>query len=258
MQKGQTYKNQQTILSTSLPADMRSKGGRESKEGSDEKEKQLCLLRGVLRLWCHEVSRVYSDRLYTSKDKIWFMKLIEACCKYCFCGVEIEETNETQSLANTDIPERVGGRRARPGRPSRGGAGVGTIGHVGAVDIPAMKLQASDLTANGILYHSLRDLLPKEKQVKLLKYEEVTVRGEDLSSIMFAKLLWNCTNNQLKQNQSVDYSEIGDGQVKDTISEVLDKQQETNDMGHVVMNRQAMEHVIKLCRALVSYMYILM
>lgn len=48
-------------------------------------------LRMLIRLWCHETTRVYLDRNTDSKERMWFLKLLEACIKYCFCGVRFEE-----------------------------------------------------------------------------------------------------------------------------------------------------------------------
>ena len=48
-------------------------------------------LRMLVRLWCHETTRVYLDRNTDSKERIWFLKLLESCIKYCFCGVKFEE-----------------------------------------------------------------------------------------------------------------------------------------------------------------------
>ena len=48
-------------------------------------------LHQLIRLWCHENTRVYADRMTDSKDRAWFMKLLETCIKYCFCGVRFEK-----------------------------------------------------------------------------------------------------------------------------------------------------------------------
>lgn len=49
-------------------------------------------LRMLIRLWSHESTRVYLDRNTDSKERMWFLKLLEACIKYCFCGVGFEQT----------------------------------------------------------------------------------------------------------------------------------------------------------------------
>lgn len=48
-------------------------------------------LRMLIRLWSHETTRVYLDRNIDSKERMWFLKLMETCIKYCFCGVSFEE-----------------------------------------------------------------------------------------------------------------------------------------------------------------------
>ena len=243
--------SQNSFLSASLPVDIRGR------TGNEERGKRLGLLRGMLRLWCHEVSRVYGDRVTDSRDKIWMIKLIETCCKYCFCGSEIED-----SVTATDrmITNKSVGRRVRPIRPRGGGAVTIADGNTGIVQTPAMKLQATTLIANGVLYDSMTDLLPKDKQIELINYDDFAVKGEDLTSLMFAKLPLSkeLLDNGIQENSSehrkfTNYVEIGDGQVKDTINDILDEQSTKQTMiGHMVMSKQSMEHVIRLCRALVS------
>ena len=53
---------------------------------SDDQAQLISTMRTVIRLWCHETTRVYLDRVVDSKDRIWFTKLLEMCIKYCFCG----------------------------------------------------------------------------------------------------------------------------------------------------------------------------
>ena len=259
--RGRTsHDNQQSFLSSSLPVDLR---GRVNDKNDEGKTKIVALLRSTVRLWCHEVSRVYGDRLTGSKDKIWMMKLIETCCKYCFCGSEIEDTADT---AQQEVNRGVA-RRARPGKPSRGG-GV-TIVECG-VHTPAMKLQAATLVSSGILYTVMTQLLPKAEQVELINFDELVIKGEDLTGLMFAKLppppsppppsTDQSTGDQVagtpavKHKMTTDYVEIGDGQVKDALNKVLDdcSNKRSPAIGLVVMNKDGMEHVIRLCRALVS------
>ena len=51
---------------------------------------QLTTLRMLCRLWCHENTRVYADRLGDSRDRMWFLRLLETCIKCCFCGVDLQ------------------------------------------------------------------------------------------------------------------------------------------------------------------------
>lgn len=53
------------------------------------------MLYQLVRLWCHENTRVYADRMTDSKDRLWFLKLLETCVKYCFCGVGFAKTTAT-------------------------------------------------------------------------------------------------------------------------------------------------------------------
>lgn len=58
--------------------------------GGDETE-VVTSTRMVIRLWCHESSRVYLDRTSDSRDRMWFLKLLEACIKYSFCGIDFSD-----------------------------------------------------------------------------------------------------------------------------------------------------------------------
>ncbi len=53
-----------------------------------DSEEMTAILRTIIRAWCHESTRVYLDRSTDSKDHLWFLKLLEVCIKYCFCGIE--------------------------------------------------------------------------------------------------------------------------------------------------------------------------
>ena len=67
------------------------KGAAKKAEESNMKvdsEEVVATLRMIIRAWCHESTRVYLDRSTESRDHLWFLKLLEACIKHCFCGVE--------------------------------------------------------------------------------------------------------------------------------------------------------------------------
>lgn len=52
-------------------------------------QKMIDTLRMVIRVWCHESTRVYLDRTTESRDRLWFLKLLKSCIKYCFCGFRL-------------------------------------------------------------------------------------------------------------------------------------------------------------------------
>ena len=58
----------------------------------DSSEVQATVHR-LVRLWCHENTRVYADRMTESKDCAWFVRLLETCVKFCFCGVRFEKAS---------------------------------------------------------------------------------------------------------------------------------------------------------------------
>lgn len=50
------------------------------------------LIRSVVRLWCHETLRTYSDRLLTEQQKYWFATLLNDQVEECFCTGSPEST----------------------------------------------------------------------------------------------------------------------------------------------------------------------
>lgn len=66
---------------------------------ADEAE-VVSTLRMLIRLWCHESTRVFLDRIVDSKERIWFLKLLETCIKYCFCGVSFQGSSDKPSFGS--------------------------------------------------------------------------------------------------------------------------------------------------------------
>lgn len=60
-----------------------------------EEAVELSTLRTIIRLWCHETTRVFLDRVVDVKDRIWFTKLLEVCIKYCFCGDHLKKAENS-------------------------------------------------------------------------------------------------------------------------------------------------------------------
>lgn len=69
-------------------------------------------LRMLIRLWSHESTRVYLDRNVDSRERIWFLKLLESCIKYCFCGVRFEENVAAGITPGRPAPRQMGGHTA--------------------------------------------------------------------------------------------------------------------------------------------------
>lgn len=62
------------------------------KQNSDpDPEEIISTLRMLIRVWCHESTRVYLDRSTETRDRLWFLKLLESCIKHCFCGIGFRE-----------------------------------------------------------------------------------------------------------------------------------------------------------------------
>ena len=170
-------------------------------------------LRAVLRLWCHEVTRVYADRLDNSRDRVWFLKLLETISKYCYCG--------------SDPTKMATGHNVRPGRAR--GAASHTHNTI------------SDLQQMGVNIGVVLELLASDKQ--LLPVDQLTMKGEDITGLMFAQL-------------DGSYSELGDGQVMDYLNNAIVEHDEQcsndGDRLDLILFRRAIEHVTRLCRVMVS------
>ncbi|XP_071803571.1 dynein heavy chain domain-containing protein 1-like isoform X3 [Asterias amurensis] len=46
------------------------------------------MMRTVVRLWCHEATRTYCDRIVSKEDESWFSKQLEDIVEKCFCTGE--------------------------------------------------------------------------------------------------------------------------------------------------------------------------
>jgi len=134
----------------------------------------------VIRLWSHESTRVFLDRLTDNRDRIWFTKLLETVIKYCFCGDSLSSTRQsgvTQSYGEslmlfcTDYSS-LGGRRVRS---TRGGGIQGPV----PSDGPGLE----ELLKTGVRVDILQTLIPREDLTdrQLLTVDQVTMKGEDLT-----------------------------------------------------------------------------
>lgn len=164
-------------------------------------------MRAILRLWCHEVTRVYADRLDNSHDKLWFLKLLETIAKYCFCGIH---------------PQYNAVQVTRPGRAR----------------VSNRTTSVTELKQLGIN----TDILVELSSEKLMELDQLTMKGEDLTGLMFAQL-------------DDFYSELGDGQVIDYLSRSIVQYNINNSKSlDLILFRRAIEHVTRLCRVMVSFL----
>lgn len=143
------------------------------------------LLRTITRLWCHESTRVFADRLTDSRDHVWFIKLLETCLKYCFCGVSFTMPVGEKRKGNigTELKECTtsvaSSRRMQLGR-QRLRKKENVTAEVKEETLVAELLEA------GVRIDVLCSLLPH--CVKLLEYNEIVVKGEDVSGLMFIQM----------------------------------------------------------------------
>ena len=155
-------------------------------------------LRSIARLWCHENTRVFADRLTETRDQVWFVKLLETCLKYCFCGASFDA-----------MAGKGGGRTGTSGGES--GTGPGRRARLRRqLKMPATQTTSNDdgggealiaeLTDSGIQVDVLRRLLAESK--KLMEYEEIAVKGEDVSGLLFVQLPKQPTTGDLLSEES--------------------------------------------------------
>lgn len=215
----------------------------ETNDEEENKKKATSVLRSLFRLWCHECSRVYTDRCTDTKDRIWFTKVLETCMKYCYCGAEFDTKKE-----------RVNNfRNIRPGKlPLRRQSTIGVLPPmIDQAAVQTLTLQLTELSLQGIDCSIMQTYLPKEKQKQFLSYDQVAMKGEDLSSLLFAKL------PVTSKGKLSDYLEIGDGQLHQILNDVLSRKCDSNGLSNVIINKEGMERVIHLCRTLVSVIIVI-
>lgn len=214
------------------------------KSEDESGDKMASLLRSLFRLWCHESSRVFTDRLTQSKDKIWFAKLLDVTIKYCYCGATISDAGEEGGGGGG------GRRRTRPGRPSK-------VSQTPSSTALGLVIQSSDLDAASIDLSLLQLLLPKDVQHQFLTFDQVAMRGEDLSSLIFSCLP---PERGLEGEEGEDgnsgkglgrYVEVGDGQLRVLLADII--MDKSNGLTHILVNKDVIEHVTRLTRALVRY-----
>ena len=154
----------------------------------------MLMLRNLVRLLCHECSRVFADRIVGSKERIWFSKLLEASVQHCFCGADASPPSSVTALqASVSAAHNLRGTRRMPGaRHARavgfhqsttgvggGGGSREELLKVGVrVDIARALLERRDLETD--------EVLPPPALVEAL--DRVMVRGEDLTGLIFAWL----------------------------------------------------------------------
>ena len=145
---------------------------------TDEEASKIILLRGLIRLWCHECVRVYGDHWGDLQDSNWVSNLINHTAKVSFCGPSALKELGARSEQSAVMTARRKGKR--PGR--------------NLPVLPATLPDESDSTLS--LFDGIRNagynvelLSSAYKEMRLpllLPLEQVTMRGEDLSQFLFA------------------------------------------------------------------------
>jgi len=63
------------------------------------------MIRSLLRLWCHESTRTYSDRLMTEQQRHWFSSLLHETVEEFFCTDNSEVNSEMFSVEQAETQQ---------------------------------------------------------------------------------------------------------------------------------------------------------
>lgn len=183
------HRRQSSFAASNLPKPGRMKDeltklarGRRRLKASLETEDaaaKVVLLRSMVRLWCHETARVYGDRFSSPKDCFWFGNLINHVVKVAFCGPAGLKVVDIGSRAEQSAA--IVTARRRENRLGR--------------NLPVLPSTAPD-GSSAALFDDIRqlgydaDLLSQAhlagKLNQVIPLDQITLRGEDLSRLMFA------------------------------------------------------------------------
>ena len=94
-----------SLLEQKLKEHWQTKAKRRAQDSSEV----VATLHRLVRLWCHENTRVYADRIGDRKQRMWFVKLLETCVKYSFCGMRFVMSANSSTTA---LPEHSRGQGA--------------------------------------------------------------------------------------------------------------------------------------------------
>lgn len=67
------------------------------------------MIRSLLRLWCHESTRTYSDRLFSEEQRLWFSSLLHETVEEFFCTESSEADMEILCEEQEDLPKNTPG-----------------------------------------------------------------------------------------------------------------------------------------------------
>ena len=68
------------------------------------------MIRSLLRLWCHESTRTYSDRLLTEEQRYWFSSLLHETVEEFFCRESPDLDSEVFSVEQKESQKSVQGK----------------------------------------------------------------------------------------------------------------------------------------------------
>ncbi|XP_029192398.2 LOW QUALITY PROTEIN: dynein heavy chain domain-containing protein 1-like [Acropora millepora] len=82
-------------------------GPRESAMSVNTPAAMSPMIRSLLRLWCHETTRTYSDRLFSQEQRLWFSSLLRETVEEFFCSDSSEAEMEIVGEEQEDLPKNT-------------------------------------------------------------------------------------------------------------------------------------------------------
>ena len=148
---------------------------------TEEEAAKVVLLRSMVRLWCHETARVYGDRFSATKDCFWFGNLINHVVKVAFCGpagLKVVELGTRAEQSAAIVTARRREKRLGKNLPILPSTTPDADDNSAALfeDIRRLGFDA-DLLSQAHLAGKLNQVIP---------LDQISLRGEDLSRLMFA------------------------------------------------------------------------
>ena len=188
-------------------------------------------LRQIVRFWCHEHSRVYSDKLNCEKDQEWFLKLLIMCVRTAFCDVG-STTRETQSKTRTKSKaNRMYVKKEKP------------------------------LETNEIIDRLYEEVTAEKYRRMKVPFSKIFALIEEVNSLMFLRrnitippsVLMTHTSTdltELNRNKNM-YMEVTDFGLKTLLQPHLDMlNSQLRPEDHIILYPFALEHIVRIARVL--------
>ena len=104
--RGPTFSNEFSSFYSSWPS--LTNGPVESGMSAKTPAALSPMIRSLLRLWCHESTRTYSDRLLTEDQRYWFSSLLHETVEEIFCKTASDLGSEVFSVERSVMQNSQG------------------------------------------------------------------------------------------------------------------------------------------------------